>query len=144
MQIRNLVVAGMVLVAVAAQSCKKDEVKNVNDTLLSGNWHIHTATISGDSIPTTNAIGTFIDPCDADDLLNFESNGVLIQSEGPTSCNATDPAVDTTTWSLSADESLLTIDQLPMTVVSHTNNSLVGTVTDLIPNTDLTITLRND
>lgn len=150
MQIRNLVVAGMVLVAVATQSCKKDEVKNVNDTLLSGTWTIHSATISpatdvdGDGVADSNGLGSIIDSCAIDDIYDFQANNVLVTTEGAISCDPTGPQADTTTWSLSADETLFTLDILPLTVVSHTSNNVVVSSSAIVPNATFTVTFKQN
>lgn len=150
MQIRNLVVAGMVLVAVATQSCKKDEVKNVNDTLLSGTWHIHTATISpatdadGDGIPDSSGFGSVIDSCAIDDIYDFQENSVAVITEGTISCNPSNTQPDSVTWSLNADESIFTLDMLPLTVVSHTSNSVVVSSTLVVQGATFTVTFKQN
>lgn len=136
---RVLITLSAVLLIAGFNGCSKDDDgAKLSETLTGKNWKLTAMTIN----PAINFLGIMIsdvysmmDPCDQDDLIIFNANGVMISDEGPTTCNTGDPQQTTGSWTLSGDEKFLTVisegDTLTMEVVSFSASKLVGKSTEV-------------
>lgn len=90
-----------------------------------------TVSIVGDWIQTGSAINgvsdweTDWDDCEKDNIISFLANGTFSVSEGPTKCDPNDPDVtDIGTWSLSADNKILTVNGFDIEVTLSSSTLL--------------------
>ena len=144
---------------VVMTSCKKDEeTKTDQDYLTAGNWKVTGMEISpGIEVPGFGTVTDFyqyVEACTKDDLLRFNTDGVLIEDEGATKCDADDPQTTSDgTWTLVG--TTLTIsypneDPEAATLVSINSSTMVTSVQETIdlgfgPNTvtaTITMTLQ--
>jgi hypothetical protein len=113
----------------ALASCKKDDKDTVKDLLTSEAW------IQSDYRSDDNGDGELtadesdIEDCEKDDATTFEDNGDYSYNDGADVCDPGFPNEGSGTWTLSADEKTLTIEEsgitLPFQIVSITNSKLV-------------------
>lgn len=99
-------------------SCKKDE-KSKSDLLVDGGCWKHTKSEFFDSSSSTWE-NSPIDSCDLDDCLTLNVGGTITLDEGAFKCDPTDPQTSSGTWSLSTDETTLTLvdNAFPIPVAS--------------------------
>lgn len=110
-------------------SCKKDE-KSKSDLLIDGGCWKHT---KSEAYNTDNSTweNVIIDACDNDDCLTFNSGGTLTFDEGAIKCDPTDPQTSSGSWTLSSDETTLTLVdnafpiQLPSKIIELTADKMV-------------------
>ncbi len=118
----------VIVIAVVASSCKKD---NEEDFLVdAGCWRL----VKSESKENFTGGGTWmvdtLKACEADDCLQFKSDGGSSLDEGATKCFSTDPQTSNVgTWKLSEDFKTLTVidgqDTIPFTVTELTKSRLV-------------------
>ncbi len=82
-------------------SCKKDEVSS---TSIVGKWKM-----SGYIHNDIDVFGTGVGPCIIDNLITFSSTNVVEVDEGPTKCSASDPQISTGTYSITPNQTNLSI-----------------------------------
>jgi len=131
-QIKTLLIvllSGMIL---AGAGCKKDDNTKTNkDKLVGVNWKITAMTVS----PAVEIGGvsysdlfSFLPDCSRDDLTKFNSDGTANFDEGPTKCDSGDPQTTYGTWSLNADQTVLTVtsDDIPSdnTILELTDSAM--------------------
>lgn len=102
-------------------SCNKDDddngggdsQKTTAEYLTSGSWKLSAMTIDP-GVSFGGAVLTDfyaqMQPCAKDDFSTFSSSGGVTDDEGPTKCSASDPQTTTGTWTLSADNTTLTLE----------------------------------
>jgi hypothetical protein len=109
-------------------NCKKDSnnTKTKTDFLVQGSWKFDNATVSGTDVSST------IQPCQKDNTITFALGGNGTLNEGATKCNAADSQSRAFTWSLTANETLLHVNDTLFTggssdfnVVTLDDNQLV-------------------
>jgi hypothetical protein len=72
-----------------------------------------------------------IDSCDLDDCLTFKADGKFTRSQGALLCDLSNPEAFTGTWSLTSDETTMTLTEdafpvpLAYKVIELTNTKLV-------------------
>jgi hypothetical protein len=129
-QLINTSIFTTLLVMLVFSSCKKeDEVKTATDYLTQGNWMITAATIDPD-IEMDDGLVTnvypYLDPCQRDNLMKFNTNGTVAQDEGATKCDPDDPQIiDEGNWAFSNNNKTLTIlfpDEDPLVAEVKTLN----------------------
>lgn len=98
-------------------SCKKDDDNSMTpeEYLTAGNWKVTGMTINPPitvlGIEYSDIYTLFVQDCDKDDLIKFNSDGTLTEDEGPTKCDPDDPQTTTDgTWTLSENGVTLTIN----------------------------------
>jgi len=141
----NFKTIGLLSIAIllSMAACKKDDDTSTNPTtteyLTAGNWKVTSMTIDpgvdfGGGVIITDFFAQF-PACTKDDLIRFNTNGSITDDEGATKCDAGDPQTETTgSWSLSADNKMLTVsypdeDPLVITITSINSTSMTGTYT---------------
>lgn len=79
-----------------------------------------------------------VEPCSADDCLNFSDDGNFSSDEGATKCDPSDPETTTGTYVLSEDGKTLTLTEdgisLPFVVTELTSTKLVLSVSFIVEN----------
>ena len=115
-QLMIITFLAFLVVLVEFTSCKKeDEVKTATDYLTQGNWMVTAISIdpgidNGDGILVTN-VYPYYEPCQQDNLLIFNNNGIAIQDEGLTKCYPDDPqTINEGSWVFSNNNKTLTIE----------------------------------
>jgi hypothetical protein len=94
------------LLALAFSSCKKDAT--FTETLTDSKWSVTSSTFDEDGtgpIAATNVQ----DSCNIDDTFVFKADNTLTVTDNSIKCDPTDPATQTATWTLSADEKTITL-----------------------------------
>jgi hypothetical protein len=96
-------------------SCKKDEELSKTELLCRAPWVLSASVI--DPPYFFEGVGSITDyysvlaPCRKDDLWNFSENGKYTYEDGPTKCNALDPAIlDYGDWSFNSAETVIIVD----------------------------------
>jgi hypothetical protein len=111
--------------------CNKDDDKK-NSELIVGSWKLTAMTVS----PALPFVGSdvygFLDACDKDDVLIFETGGVVKSDEGATKCDTSDPQTTTDSYAFNPDQTILTYtdkygDSYSVTVVELSGSKFVGT-----------------
>lgn len=109
------------MVALIAFSCKKDDDKDDQETVIpksktelltSAPWKATAATVAP---PVEVAPGIFIsdfyafmEACEKDNLIIFKADGTGMDDEGATKCDDNDPQIEDFTWSFNANETTIT------------------------------------
>jgi hypothetical protein len=108
---------GLAALTLILPSCKKDDDKNsttsTRGTLTSGMWKISAVSASfevpGYGSQTVDGFKSF-PACQQDNLYKFNEDGTTTTDEGATKCSSSSPQQSTSgTWSLSSDETKLTV-----------------------------------
>jgi hypothetical protein len=128
MMLRYFPVVLLLLLSVAA--CKKKETTPEavsKATLLADkNWRLTGATLNPPVvlIITVSDAYPYLESCQKDDLYKFKTDKTLSVEEGVIKCNTQSPVVKGTgTWSLNADETVLTF--------IYNNNTITGKLTQI-------------
>ncbi len=111
-------------------SCQKNSTQITPPTktqlLTSITWKFSSATVSG-----TDVSG-YLQTCQKDNILTFQSVGTGSLDEGAAKCNSGDPQTNPFTWNFASNETVLHISTVlftggnsDFTIVSLTNTSLV-------------------
>jgi hypothetical protein len=123
-----------VVIFLGISSCSKDEdTAKRSEVILGKNWTITAMTIN----PAINFLGipisdfySFMSDCEKDNFLTYFSSGSVIQDEGLTKCETTDPQQTNGSYWWSADEKVLTQvfegDTLSLTIESFSDKKVVG------------------
>lgn len=131
-------------------ACKDDsnntpptKEKTRTEMLTAGQWNL----VSGAIVPPitmeifgqTITISDFLEfqgaePCDKDDLVIFKADGTIVNDEGPTKCNDTDPQTSSGgNWALLENDSKLRIidsgDTTMISITELTSTSMKGNTT---------------
>jgi Lipocalin-like domain len=106
-------ISGLVLIAfLFFSSCtKKKDPEPTKAQLLTHakGWKLTAFTGTSSTGVVTNLFSSF-DTCESDNIITFQSSGAYNEDEGSTKCNASDPqTVETGTWTLSSNDTILTI-----------------------------------
>jgi hypothetical protein len=102
----------MLLVSLLALACsKKDSGPSRSELLTNGSWKLTSSEWDNDANGTYELdIFPGFDDCFKDNFATFLANGQLILDEGPTKCDIADPQTETSSWQLSSDGKMLTVD----------------------------------
>ena len=107
---------------ISVSSCKKDSAaKSKKDILTSHQWRISYYKLNGQIEPMAD--------CDKDDFVVFSANGTYIWNPTTVKCNSNE-TTEVGVWSLSADETVFSIDYSVATLNELTNSKLVITSKD--------------
>ena len=91
------------VLALSVASCKKEVVLTPKDHLTTGSWKLIAETQKGlDSY-------TLREACEKDNFETFTAAGKFVVDEGATKCKATDPQMDSSDYTVSADNKTITI-----------------------------------
>jgi hypothetical protein len=119
------------LVIIALFSCKKDkQTKTKGELLTSGSWHVSAYTVDpamdwdGDGTDETN-VYTVMEQCIKDDHTTFHTDGTGELDEGATKCDDSDPQSLSLTWTLSQNDTKLTVEGIEYLIESLTETQLV-------------------
>ena len=115
----QLIIINILLMALAMvefTSCKKEENNTLTaaEYLTQGTWVFSNMTIEpgidmGDGYPVTE-VYPYLEDCQKDDNMNFNSNGTVFMDAGSTKCDPNEPQThDLGNWTLSNNNSSLTI-----------------------------------
>jgi len=120
----NFILAVLSGAVIFFTSCKKDSnnTKTKTDFLVQGSWKFDNATVSGTDV------SSLILGCQKDNTITFSLGGAGTLDEGATRCNASDSQTRHFTWSLTANETLLHVNDTLFTGGSSDFN--VGTLDD--------------
>jgi hypothetical protein len=152
-----LIAAGLIGLAMAA--CKKDnngQSATTTQLLTSSTWKYDTITLDLDKngIPDSTVPPGYVESCDLDNTITFNSNLTGVSDEGATKCDDSLPQTTTFTWSLTNHDSTLNVTgnsqanlNGEITIKEITNTKLVLlkniTITDVITlNANVIITLK--
>lgn len=128
------------MTALLLASCNKDKDKTTRDYILDNNcWKIVKVETKGVGSQTyIDATNSFFDACSLDNCYDFKADGSYTVTEGATKCVSTDPeTVETGTWTLSADEKILTYTSSDNEVNSGTIETISASSIVLTSQTDL-------
>lgn len=117
------------MVVLAVASCKKDDPTTTELLTDADGWIFVSATIDPpliDPVSGTSITDFYaqLDACEKDDISFFKENGTYIIDEGATKCDPNDPQTVTGSWTLSADEKIITVDGENWEIVSISKSSL--------------------
>ena len=104
-----LIIASVLLLLIVISSCSKknDEGGQTNktktDLIAKSSWKFSDARVSGVSV------AAFLDACQKDNIITFQSNGNGTADEGASKCDPGDPATNPFTWSFQNNETVLFI-----------------------------------
>lgn len=98
------------LLALPFAGCKKSKSKTKTELLTQSAWKYDNAGLDADRNGTVDAPVPpgFIQACDTDNTITFNSNGTGIVDEGGTKCNGGSPQTAPFTWSFKNDEQVIT------------------------------------
>lgn len=112
-----------VIAAIAFAGCKKNDddstPKSKKELLTTGSW------IMTDYIQAGTSTWADMESCEKDDYFTFKTDGKGTFDEGPTKCDPSDPQTETVTWSMSTDETKLTIDGQEESIAELTETSMI-------------------
>jgi hypothetical protein len=120
----------LVLAAGFFTACNKDDKDNKTKTEIltsPGCW----STVKIENFDANSGvwIESQVANCDKDDCARFYTDGVLIIDEGVLLCSVSDPQTIEGTWSLSVDETTITLNlsglTLPAKIIEISDNKLV-------------------
>jgi hypothetical protein len=134
-----LTFASVVALSLSLMSCsKKDDPKPSNTTttpttstdtktlLTTGSWIEVKSTIKKKN-SDVDSVSTTPEPCDADDLITYKSDGTYVSDAGATKCDPTDPQTESGGYTLSADGKTITDNEfpIPQTILEISSTKLV-------------------
>lgn len=92
-------------------SCKKDtESVPRKQTIIAKSWNMTSFKLVNASGAEVEMISTFFEACRRDNLLKFAADGTYKEDEGASKCDPADPQTfDSGTWTISADETKMTL-----------------------------------
>lgn len=97
---KNLLLLAFILICLI--SCQRDPVK----ILTRKDWRMISWTVSPAYMGNTDLF-TLLPPCQQDDYLTFEDEGILITHEGASKCNETDPQTLSSGWHINDEQTEL-------------------------------------
>lgn len=115
-----------------------DPAKSTTEYLTSGTWNVTAMSINPGinfGSGTITDFYAFMDACEKDDLITFNSNGTITDDEGATKCDPSDPQTSNDgTWTFDAATSKLTIsypneDPITLTISSINDSNMNGSYT---------------
>jgi len=94
--------------------CKKEEGKPATaqtkiQLLTANNWTLTALVASTPGVPDLNMFG-FVENCNKDNFIKFNTNFSFVTDEGATKCDPTDPQTETDIWSFGPSESTIIMD----------------------------------
>ena len=113
-------------------ACRKDDESNTktkSDFLIEGNWVITNLTVEpgidmGGGVLVTD-VYPYLEDCQKDDIMDFQSGGDVVIDEGPTKCDPDDPqTTDRGSWMLMDNNTKLRITE-------PNGDSFEGTILEL-------------
>lgn len=134
-QISSLAMLIVVLFFLPACSKKTNPPpqKTKTELISTSTWKFSAATVGGADA------SAFLQPCQKDNILSFQSNGNGSVDEGLTKCNSGDPQTNPFTWGFTNSESILHVSTILFTGGS-TDFTLVSlTETQLVVSQNVTI-----
>lgn len=136
-KISCIIILGVILLA----SCKKDkDDSSKTEILTNGSWKITAIMVDEDGNGSYETDEYAIMPsCVKDNYLVFKTGGDLELNEGVSKCDVNDPQTQTTDWSLSQNETRITIDSDEY-IIDVLNSSTLR-VKDDVPAYGMMITL---
>ena len=102
MKIANLRLFACAMGICLLVNCTKDEKVETNAFLLIKTWKRATSDKNVGSNPTGRILYQTIAPCDADDLYNFKSDGILEIDKGIEKCEVSEPKIEKGTYHTAA------------------------------------------
>lgn len=120
----------LVLVAGFFTACNKDDKDNKTKTeILTAPSCWSTVKVENYDANSGVWIESQVANCDKDDCARFYTDGVFTIDEGILLCDASDPQIKEGTWSLSVDETTITLNlpglTLPAKIIEISDNKLV-------------------
>lgn len=119
----------MAAMASLTLSCKKDSdtatpaPATKTDLLTAKNWKMTDLKVGGVSIFNSG----FIDACDKDNLIKFNTNKTAVFDEGPVKCVSTDPQTRNGSWDFTTSETKLKVTDPDGVVAEGTIGTLNST-----------------
>ena len=91
-------------------SCKKSGSKSKTELLAQTPWKYDNAALDADrnGTPDGPLPPGFLQTCDMDNTITFNTNGTGVVDEGATKCNASSPQTAPFTWGLKNNEEIIT------------------------------------
>jgi hypothetical protein len=123
-----------ILFALAFTSCKKDAT--FTETLIGNTWKLTASTFDEDGTGPIAAVSD-LDDCDKDNTYVFKTDKTATINLGAIKCDPTDPATETASWALTADEKTFTLIPtsfpiaLAYTIVSFSDSEIKLSAPDL-------------
>ncbi|MGB8195219.1 MAG: lipocalin family protein [Chitinophagaceae bacterium] len=105
-----LLAACICLLAFPYAGCKKSKSKTKTDLLAQSTWKYDNAGVDADRNGTVDAPVPpgFLQACDMDNTITFNTDGTGTVDEGGTKCNASSPQTSQFTWSFKNNEQVIT------------------------------------
>lgn len=129
---RPLLLLLLCLFVVAA--CKKSSTAKTNTELLAQTtWKFSAATVNGSDV------SSFLQTCQKDNILTFQSNGNGDVDEGATKCNSNDPQSNSFTWNFLSNETMLHVSAILFTGGSSDFSLITLTETQLVVSQDIDV-----
>ena len=112
-------------------ACKKDEPLSLTVTqkLTGARWQLRSAVVSTPGQPTVDGYAS-TPSCTQDDIIIYGPSNVWYYDEGLTKCYSTDPQRQTGTWTLSNNDTKVTIT-FSGTTTEYTIDELIGSTLKL-------------
>ena len=138
-KLSGLFYVGVALVYLLISSCSKNNSAVVPKTptksemLTSSSWKFSAATVSGSDV------SGFMQTCQKDNILLFQSAGTGTVDEGTTKCNASDAQTNPFTWNFTGTESVLHISTVLFTGGSSDFSLVSLTSTTLVVSQNITV-----
>lgn len=125
---------GILLLTATLASCKKDK-QSKTELLTDKSWKIIKAEVKSGSGPFVDFF-QMEDDCTKDDLQTFFTNNTYQITEGATKCDSGDPdLIDSGSWALTENETMLSIDGEENTIEQLDKNTLVVSYTATVSGT---------
>ena len=106
--------------------------KSVTERLTQKTWIYQIAGLDSDKNGTVDQEDIYLEDCEKDNLVTFNSNGTGVNDEGPTICNVGDAQTNPFTWSLSNGDKNLTVDGITVNLLEINENNLKVYIDTLI------------
>lgn len=99
------------LLVTSFSACKKNKTQSRTDLLAKSSWKFDNAGLDMDRNGTADAPVPpgFLQSCDTDNTITFNTDGTGIADEGATKCTATNPQTAPFTWSFKDNEQTITL-----------------------------------
>lgn len=126
-----LTIALLVSFVFAFSSCEKDsneEPESVSKTglLTSEGWMFKSAVVTFPAPFGTQDIFAQMDECEKDNIITFKTDKTVIEDEGATKCDPSDPqTLPGGTWAFTNGETELVLDGETFTITSLTSSELL-------------------
>jgi hypothetical protein len=132
---KQLVIRIAAVLVLFCLACKKSsiQVKTKTELLTQTTWRFSGATVGGIDV------SAFLQTCQKDNILTFQSGGNGSLDEGTTKCNASDPQTTPFTWSFMTNETILHISTILFTGGSSDFNIVTLSETQLVLSQNITV-----